>query len=359
MSIQNTANPTADQTRLRPPNGQKKHIVLLRKAIMLAVGLALLSYVLRNTDWQQVSTLARQANIGWMIASLAAVPVMVALCVWKWQGILAISGEQVSFAKLASIYVTGQFYNHLLPSSSGGDIVRMVLTRRETNNHAIAISSIIMERLTGLVVLMIMALTAIFFTPELRDDRILFLAVLSGNGMALAILILAFSNKVSEIFLQVFKNITWAAVVIRKINSIQNALWVFRNHKQQLVIALLQSAGFYIVAVFSVLFATRAFGVTPTLNSQFMIVPIVLTVTLLPITIGGLGLWEWSFTAAFTAFSMPPELGLSVSLLLRVRDVFWSVAGYAIVLIRFVSQDSHVKPKEVLQVLKNGSRESM
>ena len=298
-----------------------------------------------------------QARLTWMLASLATVPIMVGLCVWKWHGLLKVVGEHVSMTKLACLYITGQFYNFLLPSSSGGDVVRMALLCKETRLRKHAVSSIIIERFIGLIVLSALAGLSLLMAPEIRQDRILLAATLAGNGLAVVILIFAFSTWATAICLQRLRRFRWAQAILSKILTVQKSLWSYRRHKRQLLIALLQSAGFYLTAVAGVYFASLSFGFMPRFESHVMIVPIVLTITLLPITIGALGLWEWSFTAAFSAFGMPAELGLSVSLLLRARDVIWSIGGYALILLCFVSRNDGFTPKAMRSILQNKHRQ--
>jgi len=287
----------------------------LRKIITAAISIALLSYVLYTADWQHVRMLLHQLHPAWLVASLATVPVMVGLSVWKWQILLASRGYHPGFGLLMRIYITGQFYNYLLPTSSGGDVVRAVLLHRRIHHAKAALGSIIVERFTGLAVLIVIVLAAIAMAPGLWRDPWLLLLVLAGSAMACGAMLIIISRRLTRLAQRLLGRFAPAQKFLAKLLSFQHSLWEYRQYPRALAAAMALSAGFHIAAVLGVWFACLAFGESVSLLSQFIVVPLVLIVTLLPITLGGIGLWEWA------------------SLALRVRDLLWTVGGYALVLL--------------------------
>lgn len=327
------ANSVPPENLPAPARGQGSWF---KKSVLVLVSATLLAHVLYSADWTQMRELFDQLNPWWFVASFLTVPIMVGLSVLKWQVLLEARGSKVGLWRLVGLYVIGQFYNSFLPTSAGGDLVRVVLLHRHIRDGQLALASVLVERFTGLAVLVLLALTAIVFAPHLWANPMLVLLVSAGSAMALGAVVVVASRSLTRLLKRLVARLDFAGRMLDKVLRFQDSLWLFRQRPRAMLIAIVLSIGFYLAAVLGVWLACLAFGQLVSFAMVLLIVPMVLVVTLLPITLGGLGLWEWAFTASFAAFGLAGALGLSASLLLRVRDVLWTVGGYAIVSLTFL-----------------------
>ena len=79
----------------------------------------------------------------------------------KWKMLLSSRNVEVSLFKLYVFYNIGKFFNLILPTSMGGDVVRIFQLGKLTGKKHTAAASVIVERFTGLVTLMIFAIIAV------------------------------------------------------------------------------------------------------------------------------------------------------------------------------------------------------
>ncbi|MEW6455123.1 MAG: lysylphosphatidylglycerol synthase domain-containing protein, partial [Acidobacteriota bacterium] len=59
----------------------------------------------------------------------------------------------------------------------------------------------------------------------------------------------------------------------------------------------------------------------------FILIPVILTITMLPISIYGIGVREGSFVLLFSKFGIPPEVAFSLSVLAYLISVLFNSIG--------------------------------
>lgn len=301
----------------------------LKKVVTLVLSAGLLSWVLVQTDWGEVGRLIRQLSWFGLIAVAATAPLFALVSAWKWRVLLAGRGYRVGLGPLFRMYVIGQFYNNFLPTSAGGDVVRAVMLRRVLKDGPEAVGSIVVERLTGLAVLTLFAAGALVVVRPLWGDRGLVLAAVAGIGFAAAVITMVCLRPATVALGRAVGRVGPLAGALSKIGQAQSALLAYRKHPGTLGAAFAISGVFYGVAVGGTAVACWALGEPVPVGLLLAAVPIVMVVTMLPISFNGLGLWEWSFAAGFAALGSSYELGLAVAVMLRLRDVLWSAGAYA------------------------------
>ena len=90
---------------------------------------------------------------------------------WRWQRVLAIFGTHVRLRTLTKHYLAGQFVGNLLPSTVGGDVLRVSRSSADTGNTTTAFAAVVLERLTGFVALPILVLLGFAINPEPARNR--------------------------------------------------------------------------------------------------------------------------------------------------------------------------------------------
>ena len=325
----------------------------MRRLLTFGGTLLLAAFVVWASDPARLWELATNLSLGWLPLLAATAIGTTASSVWKWSLLLRArpGGPAVpAFLPLLGLYATGQFYNQVLPSNTGGDVVRGELLARRLRaaggvagtGRSEAYASITAERFTGLAVLVLMAVPTAL-VPAFWGSPMLMVGILAGTllsvGVMGAVLLIRPGNpeatakpiRSSGLTARTRGRVLKVlAGVRRKLSAFSAGLRAYRHHPRTLGAALALSLLFYVIAVASVMIAARCFGhVIPFLPAAAATAA-VLVVSLLPISINGLGLWEASFLATFEALGLGGELGLAVALLIRARDLTWAVIGAAI-----------------------------
>lgn len=118
--------------------------ILLR----IFVTIFLLYLVLHKVDFQKISHLLKNANIGLFWATLLCYIVVYVLCALRWHWLLYEQDVKISYFRTLAYYIIGFFYNNFLPTVIGGGVVRAFYAGRNNKNRQ-AFSSMLVEIIIG------------------------------------------------------------------------------------------------------------------------------------------------------------------------------------------------------------------
>ena len=122
---------------------------------------------------------------------------------WRWQRVLAVYDAHVPLRTLTKHYLAGQFVGNALPSTVGGDVLRISRCSKDTGSTEVAFASVVLERLTGFVALPLLIFVGFAARPDLLDVPRSWIAIVIAVGtllVLLAILVLAASPRLAGRF---------------------------------------------------------------------------------------------------------------------------------------------------------------
>jgi uncharacterized protein (TIRG00374 family) len=127
---------------------------------------------------------------------------------FRWKILLKAQGVNTSYKTLFSYYFMAAFFNTILPSTIGGDTIRAIESKRITGSGTTSVMVVIVERLTGLMALVLISAAALFIKVIENVSQppvvwIFFAAVLGGLFM----LVVLVHPRVAPVFLGLLKKI--------------------------------------------------------------------------------------------------------------------------------------------------------
>ena len=128
----------------------KKNIVKIIIALIL-IGF-LFGYLV---DFEEFIKTLRSLNIPYLLVGIFFLICSVFLSAFRWKYLLSIRNAKMNYFTAVKEYLIGMFFSNFLPSSVGGDVSRMIGATKATGNKEVAVSSVIVERMIGLVALYI------------------------------------------------------------------------------------------------------------------------------------------------------------------------------------------------------------
>ncbi len=290
------------------------------------ISIALIAYVFYKVDINRLWQTITQADWFYFGLSIALTPVLIFLSSWKWQVILRAQGIRASGWKLFWLYMVGYFFNTVLPTNVGGDVVRAYALGKSTGENAKAFASVFIERFTGLTALILVAVVAFFAAVRSLWDFWLVIAMAVSVLGYLALLVIVFNERY----------LTWMAnkvpagfvrKIFLKLKKFQDAILSIRGHRSAIVFAMANSFVFYLAAVVNVWVSALAFRCPLSFIDALIITPIIMVIMMLPISIGGIGLAEWAYFFTFDRLGFGGAVGLSVALLMRIKALAVGVLG--------------------------------
>lgn len=271
-------------------------------------------------------------------------PLLFCLLALRWKVLLRKQGLQLRYLDVLAFTWTGQFFNSILPGSTGGDVSKIVQACAAAPEHkSDAAVSVVMDRLTALVSIVAIGAAAFVVGPS-RGMVFEQLTRFGGGGW---VLLTCLGTGIVLLFAAAW---TWRHAAVREaVARILCSLRVgFRPDARMLGALALAVIGHFLVFSLFYLFA-RALGVGITYLQVLQIVPIVLIVTLVPVTVNGHGLREALLVVYFSQMGIEmlgervfgtSEIVLSLTAVLIANEMLWSLPGGLLLLRRSLSGPS-------------------
>ena len=295
------------ETPIRAPNRS-----MLIRVIGTLIALTLLVYLLSQQGWEQIRDALQQIPL-WRIAlAFGLITVSRFAVAARWQVLLRSSGFSIHYRSTLKITYAGLFASNFLPTTIGGDVVRLAGVAQLGFDAAICTASIIVDRLIGMAG-MLMTLPigiASIMRAQFSPSQNSFFFQLSMT--------VSLSNIVKKIWVKIL------GLAQRTIGAL--GLWT--KKPRALGISFLFT-GLHMFCIFGAtyLFLT-GMGEDISMTTIAGLSGLVYFITLLPFTINGYGLQEISMTYVYYSLGdVSLENSLTTALLLRTLVIIASLPG--------------------------------
>ncbi len=131
-------------------NSQRTALLLAAK---MAVSVVLFVWLFRRVDWAAIGPALGHATPFWILAAAGLLLASHLLASYQWSRLLRAASIGLPFWKVVAYYHVGLFFNNFLPANVGGDLARTLDASRSGSSRATALSTVILDRLIGMVAL--------------------------------------------------------------------------------------------------------------------------------------------------------------------------------------------------------------
>jgi hypothetical protein len=259
--------------------------------------------------------------------------IMVAISCLKWQIFLRARGTDISIPTLMVYYYIGYFFNNLLPSSIGGDVARIYLLGKNLNDHTKSISTVFLERYTGLIALIVLTIVAGSLNSRLAFQSAIKFPIFVMSLILIGSLIFFSFERIKNLIFDLL-NFDFLSSIKRKFDGFYQSVHYFRNQWKILAYSMIYSFIFHVMTIINTLASCWAINISPNVYDLAVTVPIILFVSMAPITIGSIGLWEGAFGFFLLQIGIPLENGIAVALILRAVSILLGLLGGVFYLLR-------------------------
>ncbi len=287
----------------RSPRGRR----YLSQIIKIAVSVILLAALLRGVDWRHILAELRQANPAWVAAAWALFVAGLALRAWRWEGLLVASDIHVPLGILTRWYFIGGFFNTVLPTGFGGDVVKTYVLARYSSRPGAAAGSVLVDRFSGILALLLIGGAALLAAPGLATPITAGLIWLLLIGALIALALMA-QKGVRD---WVHQHIPWLAHT-KLGQALLDAIPAYGI--RPILRALIISLAFDGLLIGVNVCLAHSLGLSVALPYFFIFVPLISLSLLLP-SVGGLGVRELSYVALFGQAGVAPAAATALSLL--------------------------------------------
>ncbi len=301
-----------------------KRIGLNVLRIVISVGL--LIYLLSLVDVQAFLNTLRNADLTLVFLGLIALFTAIFFLALRWKLLLRAHEIEIRLSSLNLFYYIGFFFNNFLPTSIGGDLSRAYLLAKETDNRAVAVGTVFLERVIGLIATLSMAgFSLIWLIRYFSSLRIIYVTLSLFTAIAI-FLAFVLSRRLYRGVEKILSFFTFYGIG-EKINKVLDTLHFFRNKKLILLGTFFISLLAQFMLITMNFFLARSLGLNQiSFGYFFLLVPVTFVLSLLP-SINGLGVRDAGYVFLLTRNGLSATEALSLSILVTLLPLVVSVVG--------------------------------
>ncbi|HEX4868785.1 MAG TPA: lysylphosphatidylglycerol synthase transmembrane domain-containing protein [Acidimicrobiales bacterium] len=304
---------------------RKQAVSLALRIGLSLLMLAVLVWRVPSFDLSEVLPEMSGRTVLWLIAAAGLTLGGLVLSAMRWQRVLEVLDLHADLRRLLSHYLAGQFVSNVLPTTIGGDVLRVTRLARETGESPRTFASVVLERLTGWLVLPIISVAGFLVNPPLQHlgtaTRVA-LGLAFATLLALGILLYAVADQ--RIGGRFAAKDGWR----RFAGAVHLGVDRLRHHPRAAADVLLVGFAYQLVLVLAAVAAAQALGVRPAgLTALLAFFPAVAIAQVLPIGISGLGIREGAFVLFLGPLGVASEDAIALGLLLYLLNLGVSLLG--------------------------------
>ncbi len=258
-----------------------------------------------------------QANTFNLIAALFCYVTIIYVSAFRLQLLIP---NNLPLKSIFAISAIGYFFNMFLPSGISGDVARVYYLKKEINKtknvHFVDLTApFVMEKYFGLVSVLVIGLVVLPFALRIFDSS----QIASAIVPTIVFLLLVFCLGIIFFKFRFFKNNRFISVFYAYLDS-------FKDRKR-LYAVFIYSAFIQIISIVAIYLISQGMGFGVPFFFFIVIIPIINIITILPVTLGGLGLREGAFVLFLAYQGIPPHAAISLSLMSFLLSLIASLAG--------------------------------
>lgn len=296
---------------------------LVSVTLRIAVTLVVLFLIFRSIDVKGVMQTMVGAAPSLLLLALLFQLASTLVASYRWKLVMQRLNFGQTFTFYLRSYFKGTFFNQALPTSIGGDALRVLDVARTGHRKRDAFFGVASDRGFGLVGLLVFNWLALQANPELLPHEMF----LTLNGLVS----FGFAGFVALVFLH---KLHWlerfppAVFFIRISQSLAKVLCTWRAAFLHLILALL----IHLLGMLVIYYLGSSVGLRYDFLTYMAVVPPVILLTLVPVSLAGWGVREGGMIGLFTLIGADKTLVLSMSILYGVVLLVSSLPGFYVYL---------------------------
>lgn len=245
------------------------------------------------------------ATVAWLGAGVVATFAGIFVSAMRWQRVIEALGLHGRLPRLLSYYLASMFVGSILPSTVGGDVLRVGRLAADTGDRPASFASVVLERLTGWLVLPVITFVGFLVNPGLLE--------VPGPAVELAIALAACTLLLLSVVLflaahpRVGGRLAGHESWLRFLGAVHLGIDRLRRRPTSAASVLIVGFAYQLTVVLAAFLAAKALGVNVSFTVFLTFFPVVAIAQVLPVSIGGIGLRE----GALVIFLSTSKLGAS------------------------------------------------
>jgi uncharacterized membrane protein YbhN (UPF0104 family) len=294
--------------------------------------------LLTRVDLAGIATALGRSDVRYVALALLVVTSAHVPAALAWKRLTDVQGLRLTVVRVHLLYALGMFFASFTPGGLGSDVVRTLRLQQSTNRGVEAAVSVLAARLLSLVALVVIVVPA-----SLTRERA---PVPTSVTVALVVLL------VGVLVLGVFRETVFALgkrvvpFLTSPLRMVGAALGAFRRAPAALIAAGALLAAHHLLAAASLGLLTVAVGAHVGFADVLALGLLARLVAFLPISVGGVGVYEAGVVLLLGSVGVPPSDAVAVAILQRAVEIAVPLAGGVVYVAGWSGQRGKVAQRE-------------
>jgi glycosyltransferase 2 family protein len=288
--------------------------------LKISVSVGLIIFLINQVNLNELFDILKKVDLLMVVFSIVLLLIQIFIANLRWQYVLRYQKINLKFYKTLKFFWSGLFFNQVMPSSVGGDVIRGYYLKKQGMSIESAAIGVLMDRLFGILGLVLLVLTQISFLFDILNDTsaqsgVVFIALTISAGLTF----MFFTDKLPGNFshFQIIKGFYSLSKQARGcifdgINGLTFIIFSIAIHLISVIVVMVISSGL---------------GLSVNWHEFLLIVPIVTLIMVVPISIAGWGLREGVMVVGLGYLGVSSEAALVLSLIYGLSILIVALPG--------------------------------
>lgn len=274
--------------------------------------------------------LVREARPLYLVLAVALLPLGYMLTSIRWHSLLEAQDIHISFGRAFVLNMVGSFYNSFMPGSTGGDLIKAYYAAKHTTHRTRAVMTVIIDRLLGLLALIILGGTMATIQWSIPTCRQV--AIASGSLILLTFIGLFIFYHPD---MRRRTGLEWLLLRLpmqRQVHKAVEAMELYGKRPWVAVWAVIMTFPVHMTTIISATFAGMAFQLKLHALYYWAIVPVLALVGAIPISPQGVGVMEPLAVELTRRQAVTVSQAFALVMAIRFSAIFWNLVASIFVL---------------------------
>lgn len=322
----------------------RKNLLVIGKAMVMLLLLALIARQVHWLDYQVVGSKGLVATSPGLFSCLSGFRLMpfaaavglhvltVHLTAFRWRLLMLVQGIILDRRSVLRLSYLGEFFNNFLPGAMGGDAVKAFYVMRHTDKKGATLVSLFANRFVGLLAMVFISVIVLAGwiisgksgVASLKQPvfSIFFIAV----GIA-GVMFVSLNKRLNNS--QTMQSLIARLPFSRQLEVLREAMHRHRQMDGMRLPILFCSALIVVCFILAAMLVGMSLGINLAWYQYFLYMPLIMIMTAVPITPGGVGVMEELFLYFFSSAGDPQKI-LAMALLYRLTLIICGLPGVVI-----------------------------
>ncbi len=280
--------------------------------LRISIGIGLMTLLIWRLDLGKILANIRSIELHYLLYAFIPYFLFIIVSAWRWQVLLNYKRFNIPFGRTLGIYFIATFFNNFLPTTIGGDVMRVLYSMKQ--RRADALATVLVDRILGFVGLFVFAFFAVLYLFIIKDQSEFLPFIIIGLVSIVLITYLFFSERAYNRLSPIVQKVKILKLGER-LNRLHEAATDFSGAWSTIIVCIAYSVviqALLAIGPFLVMLGMSTSKVT--VLPFFIYVPIINVVSMIPISFNALGVREYFYVLLFARVGFVAETAVAISL---------------------------------------------